>query len=252
MSLNTSTGYIRIPRSLLQDPLWIDASPEHKVIFLKLLEKAVYKPKKFDDHGKVIDIMPGQICASLSEIAEMCGKWCSKKIIERAIIQLEKYGFLGRSKGHKRSLLTITHSDTYEYFKESNGTDFGTILGRSWDDPGTEKKKEKKVKKEKACNQAAILFSRESGRFENLTPAQIELYRETFPHLDIDEQFRLMRLWLLDPSNTHRDGNSRFISNWFKRVRSNKITPIYQPEAEVEIEIDPEIKGILYGQQDSR
>src|SRR5688572_28247292 len=41
-------AHIRIPRSLLDNPLWQDLPPTYQAVFYKILELALYKPRKFD------------------------------------------------------------------------------------------------------------------------------------------------------------------------------------------------------------
>lgn len=144
-----SIGYFCLPRSLTRDPLWIDLPSNYKIVFITILDHVCFKSRKFDDHGHLIELLPGQFCASFEEISKLCGKWINKKNIEHAILKLKKYGFLGQEVRHKKSIITIKHKETYELILKASETTIGTNLGQTWDKLGTEKKNDKNDKNEK-------------------------------------------------------------------------------------------------------
>ncbi len=110
----SNNGYICLPRSLLENALWKDLPPQYKEVFTTVLELVCWKPKKFDDHGIIIDLEIGQICISERELLERCGKYISRNDIQRSFVKLKLYGFLSQKVSHRKSILTITHKDTYD------------------------------------------------------------------------------------------------------------------------------------------
>lgn len=140
---NLSIPHIRIPRSLLENPLWIDLPPAYRDVFTILLENVCFFSKKFDDHGCVIDLDVGQWCGTYRELAKLCGKYGDKNIVERSIKKFVLYGFVRQEVRHIKSVLTITHSDTYDLIKRASETRCETGLRQDQDRIETQKKKER-------------------------------------------------------------------------------------------------------------
>lgn len=106
--------YFRIPDSLFNDPLFYDARHSHQIIFLRMIRLAAFMPKQHDIRGNIITIQPGQLCYSLIKIAELSGKHSSKDDVEGTLKYFEKKcQFLLHEVLHRKSLITITHTDTY-------------------------------------------------------------------------------------------------------------------------------------------
>lgn len=145
----TSQGFIQIPRSLLNDPLWIDLSPGYREVFIIILENACFRPQKFNDSGIIIELEPGQVCASIRQITKWLGKYGDKNIVERAIKRFVLCGFLRQEVRHTKSIFTISHKDTYESIKKASETGSETELRQFRDSFETQKKKDKKDKNEK-------------------------------------------------------------------------------------------------------
>jgi len=105
--------HIRLPRSLLLDPLYQSLSLKHQNVFLTIILLAIWEPQPFDDHGVNVDLNPGQICISEQDLADKCHRDVSKIDAHRAIKKLKLCGFLSKEVPHRKNLLTITHHDTY-------------------------------------------------------------------------------------------------------------------------------------------
>lgn len=109
-----SNGYFSIPRSLTTDPLWQELPLSYQHVFLVIVELACFKPRKFDDHGKIIDLLPGQLCMSERDLLKKCNKEISYNDVHRAIVKFKKYDFVKQEVKHRKNVLTITHKDTYD------------------------------------------------------------------------------------------------------------------------------------------
>lgn len=141
-------GFIKLPRSLLKDPLWKDLPLSYQHVFLVILEHVCYRPQKFDDHGHIIELQIGQMCASLREIRKLCGKYIKLWDVERGIDKLILCQFVRQEVRHRKSIITITHLDTYNIILNECATTSGTNL-RQTCDINKEVKKEKKEKTNK-------------------------------------------------------------------------------------------------------
>lgn len=158
-------GHIRIPRSLLSDPLWLDLKPTTQIIFFQIVSHVCFLPQKFDDHGVMIEILPGQVCTTIREILNWCGKHFTKNDIERSVKKLILCGFLRQEVRHVKSIITVCHKDTYELIKSNNETGFETNLRQDRDKIETQKKK---AKKEKHVNKEAIANGVAASFYESL------------------------------------------------------------------------------------
>lgn len=101
-------GFIRLPREFLQEPLWVNLKPDFQHIFLVILEKTAFKSHKFDDHGFMIDLKPGQLCITFRELHSHCHKSIHLSKISRAIEKFTIYGFIKSEILNTKTVLTIT------------------------------------------------------------------------------------------------------------------------------------------------
>lgn len=62
-------GFVKIYRSLIDDPIWLNSTPAQKAVLITLMCMVTWKPRKWDVLGKPITLKPGQCFTSLSEIA---------------------------------------------------------------------------------------------------------------------------------------------------------------------------------------
>jgi hypothetical protein len=121
-----SSGFIKLPRSLLQDPLWKSLPYTYRHIFLTILEHAVWKPTKVNDHGKIIDLKPGQLLTTLRLLVKLCDEPdINKRLIERALVKFNLLDFSGHEVGQKKTVITITRKDIVELWGTENGTKVG-------------------------------------------------------------------------------------------------------------------------------
>lgn len=150
-------GYFSIPRSLIEDPLWYDLPDSYQRVFITLLSIACYKPRKFDNRGHLIDLFPGDLCITIRELSEKCGKWTSKNDVERALNKFLTFGWITKNVRQEsrqyKSILSITHKDTYELIIRGCETECETKLRQNLDKTETQKNKENKDKKENKNNQ---------------------------------------------------------------------------------------------------
>lgn len=194
MSLNS--GYICLPRSLILNPLWIDLPSSYKEVFLVILELVRYgSPTQFDDHGHLITILPGQLCISEQGLADKCSKYITKTIVHRTILKLDLYGFVHQQVNHKKTLITITHPETYDLISKNSESTSESNLNQTRIKLESQKNKEKKKKKETTSPQPLFKENLEevvvSSKFFNLanlseenglpfSPAQIITLCENF------------------------------------------------------------------------
>lgn len=232
MSEKKIIPHIRIPRSLLDDPIWEELTPIQQHVFNVILKNVCYFPRKFDDSGVLIDLEPGQMCVSIRRIQELCHASISKNDVERSIKKLILCQIVRQEVRHRKSIITIAHSDTYELIINAGETRSETNLRRSRDNFETQKKKDKKeIKKEEVLAQTAsplrneITFSFESGKFEGIDAADAEKWKELFPAVDVRREVKLMQEWCLNNPTKSKSKKrwGQFIINWLTKNNENAI-----------------------------
>jgi hypothetical protein len=178
------------------------------------------------------------MCATIRQIQALCHASISKNDVERSIKKLILVDFLRQEVRHHKSIITISHRDTYELIKKASETRSETTLRQDRDNFETEKKKGKKVKKEKkdriiVPNDSAaaessepaklkIVFSFQKNSFENIQPDQILAWQLAYPGLNIHEELLRMQEWIL--ANRERAPKSNFqafIVRWLTRGQNN-------------------------------
>lgn len=209
-----STGFFCLPRSLTRDPLWLDMPVAYQHVFLVILDRSVFIPTKFDDHGHMIDLQPGQVCASLREIVDWCSKYISKNDVERSLVKLKLYGFLRHEVRHKKSIITISHKDTYDLIFSRSETRSATNLRQTPDKLETQSNNENNennennsissvtstpaapaLKPRRKTPSDSISFSFESGKFEGITQEDKDRWKKIYPAIDLDIELLKLEEW---------------------------------------------------------
>ncbi|SDI14951.1 hypothetical protein SAMN05192534_12330 [Alteribacillus persepolensis] len=109
-----SEGYIKLYRSLLDDHLFIESTPEQKVIMIALLLMVNHKENDWEWKGERYTVQPGQVITSLPKIAEKAGKGISVQNVRTALNRLKKHGFLTDKSTNKNRLITIVNWGKYQ------------------------------------------------------------------------------------------------------------------------------------------
>ncbi len=159
-AMGYDNGYIRIPRSLLEDPRFKDAPPAWRIILIEIINRAAVFAHDFNDHSEIIRIEIGEICFSIDMIAKFCGAGISHKQVERALAYFKKVKISGQRAGHRRSIIKIIHEETYDLISKQGGTRRGTSAGQARDisKECIERKEGKKerIKKKSAAASVAV------------------------------------------------------------------------------------------------
>jgi hypothetical protein len=114
-----------------------------------VLENCCFYPQKFLDETVLLDLLPGQFCCSLRNFIEVAGKKFTKNKIAGSIKKLITCQFLRQEVRHRKTILTITHLETYELILNASQTSSQTSLRQVSDKSQTITKKDKKEKKVK-------------------------------------------------------------------------------------------------------
>lgn len=102
-----SEGWVKIHRELFGHPIWINSTPEQKVILVTLICMANHEPSRWEWNGQIFEVGRGQMVTSLESIAEKCGNGVSVRNVRTALQRFEKLEFLTNKSTNRGRLITI-------------------------------------------------------------------------------------------------------------------------------------------------
>lgn len=106
------SGWIKLNRQLLDNPLWT-AEPFSKAqAWVDLLLLANHKPNKFIKKGQVIEVERGQLAFSVLSLVERW-KWSKNKVL-RFLSVLESETMIERKSNHLTSVITICNYSSFQ------------------------------------------------------------------------------------------------------------------------------------------
>lgn len=107
-------GWIKLHRDLLSKSIWVNATPEQKVILITILLLANHHENKWEFDGKIYECKPGQFVTSLSSLVEKCGKNITKQKLRTALSRFEALGFLTNESTKTGRLITVVNWERYQ------------------------------------------------------------------------------------------------------------------------------------------
>ena len=107
-------GWIKLYRELGDKPIWLESTPEQKVILITLLMMANHDSKEWEWMGRPYKAEAGQFVTSLQKIAAKSGKGISIQNVRTALKRFEKYDFLTDESTKVNRLITIVNWGFYQ------------------------------------------------------------------------------------------------------------------------------------------
>jgi hypothetical protein len=120
MSHNTSHGWIKLHRSLLEHPLWLNSTNEQRVILVTLLMLANHAEKKWEWQGRPYTCKPGQLITSQESLRKKCSRRISRRQIQIALKRFEDMNFIVTKACSHNTLITICN---WERYQQDNNAD---------------------------------------------------------------------------------------------------------------------------------
>lgn len=197
-----SQGFIQIPRSLLEHPAYTGAPPAYRCVLITILQHACFLPCQQYDHGKIIDLLPGQFMCSERRLEELAN--VEKNEARRAIQYFARFKIVKQEVKQRKQIISIIDQDTYDLIKKySEARSEASVKQErskseaqkdNVDTADTEEKKKKKLNKEKVFQEKILIR-------EWVSLTQIEI--DKIFHLHGKELANEM-LEILDSYNTSR------------------------------------------------
>lgn len=149
-------GFIKLPHNLLKDPVWIKLPSLTKAVFLEIVSRSCFKPQKFNDHGKTIDLDVGEVCITTRDMVYWFMEWpefkkkkleTSRTILKRILAILEHLHFCTLKVPHIKTVIKVTYPDIYDIQQNESEPRSEPKVTQDW--PTKEERKERKDQKEK-------------------------------------------------------------------------------------------------------
>ena len=174
--MNTSHGWIKLYRCLLDDALWQCSTNEQKIILVTLLLMANHAEKKWQWNGRSYVCQPGQMITSLKSIAHKAGPDISRKRVHLALQKFENCGFLVKQPTRNNTLITICNWERYQANPYADGTPDDTPASHTGDTDGAQRSLNKKIrrKNEKTHRRDDFYFSAEQKEIQRIRQANDE------------------------------------------------------------------------------
>lgn len=138
-------GWIKLYRSLLDDPIWQCSNSNQGKILITMLLLANHEPKQWEWNNIKFQVQPGQFITSLRQLANKSGKGISVAMVRKSLMKFKKMNF-STYKGTKTgTLITIVNWGKYQDIAE-NGTNIGTKQEQSRNTRGATNKNDKNDK----------------------------------------------------------------------------------------------------------
>ena len=108
------TGWIKLYRSMANDPVWANSTLEQKVVLMTILWSVNWDARQWDINGKKIMLHPGQMFISTRDLVKKCGSGVSHRNVRTSLERFENLGFLTQRPTHKGILITVVNWEKYQ------------------------------------------------------------------------------------------------------------------------------------------
>ena len=192
-------GWLKIHRELMDKPIWLNSTPEQKVILIAILCIVNHSEADWEWEGEKYHCEPGQKITSIDAIKAKCGKGISSQNVRTALLRFEKLGFLTSKSTNKGRLITIVNWGLYQRDDDKPNNETNRQLtgnSQATNRQLTTNKKNKEEQKEKENKELINEWQR--GNDFLLSHARERLPEETYT----EKEFKEM----------HEDCHKRFIN----------------------------------------
>ena len=130
-----NNGWIKLYRCLMDKPIWLNSTPEQKVILITILMLASHVDKEWEWQGNKFTIKPGQFVTSLPKLAEKCGEGISIQNVRTALKRFKKLEFLTDESTATGRLITVENWGIYQGKDDEPNSDDNSQLTDSQQTP---------------------------------------------------------------------------------------------------------------------
>jgi hypothetical protein len=167
-------GYIRLFRSITENPIWTVLEPSVLKVMLAFLIRANWRASTWYDGGSEIEIPRGSFITSYAKIAEFCQ--LSIKQTRSAFAHLRKLHFAAYQRAGRCTMVTVLNYSTYQDSARDEGRIEGTARAAPGQDEGRMRapiEESKKERRTKTCASDEALLSIDNPFFETTEPGAL-------------------------------------------------------------------------------
>ncbi len=247
----SSQGHFNIPRSITRSTQYYSMPSKYKVIFQTILDHVSYKSEKFNDHGILIDLEPGQLCISIRELAKISGPDISRDDVVGFLRPTNICQTLRHEVRHRKSIITVIHPELCALYKRIDPTTSPTTSPTTLPLKVIKKKDiymndsttliaqtDQLVASRPASRprkKPSLYFCFDQNKFVGIPPEEMADWREHYCAADFDFEFREMRRWCL---NNPQKAKSKvrwpqFITNWLKGAHNKNLQKQFYTQSKV-------------------
>lgn len=155
-------GWFKIHRGLFKKAIWLNSTPEQKVILITLIGMSNHEGREWEWNGKQFKTEAGQFVTSVNSIIDKAGIGISRQNVRTALTKFEKYDFLTYESTKTGILVSIVNWGLYQGEKNTVNQAVNqkvTNKSPSYNQPLTTNKKDKNNKNGE--NEKKFIYIRE-------------------------------------------------------------------------------------------
>ena len=220
-------GWIKLYRSLLEKPIWLNSTPEQKVILITILMLASHVDKEWEWQGNKFTIKPGQFVTSLPKLTEKCGDGISIQNVRTALKRFEKLEFLTNKSTKTGRLITIENWGIYQGKDDEPNSDANSQLTDDQQTPNrqlTPIKNNKNIKNDKKDKK----YIYGEYRHVKLTAAEKDRLVSELGEDGFGECVRILDEYKEQTGKTYKNDNltiRKWVINEYEKQLKNKVKP---------------------------
>lgn len=116
-------GWVKLYRSLLDDPVWQLSTPNQKSVLITILLLASHKEKEWEWNGEKYQIVPGQFITSTESLSQKSGKGITRQVVRGSLQRFEKMNFITSKSTKVSTLITVVNWGKYQDESENTTND---------------------------------------------------------------------------------------------------------------------------------
>ena len=116
--MNTSNGWVKLYRDLLNDELWKDCNTNQKVMMITILLMANHEKNTWIFNGEKYTANAGEFITSLKSLSENSG--LTIQAVRSALLKLEKFNFITMKTTNRNRLIKVINWGKYQDYNVDN------------------------------------------------------------------------------------------------------------------------------------
>lgn len=208
------SGWIKLHRALLNDPLWLCSTDSQKVVLITLLLKANHDSSEWLWNGNKYTCQPGQLITSISSLSKESG--ASTQSVRGALAKFEKLGFLNKESNKQSTLITICNYTKYQKKDNEDNTPTNKEATNEQQTGNKRATTNKNVKNNKNVKKESNAPSKLTDNFQ-ITDSMRDWFQENGFQFDINWETEKFKDYFISSGKKYVDW-VRTWQNWMRRA----------------------------------